>query len=62
MILQVFNEFHQMIEDWLTKRCNELKKDKPIHKNFRAGDVRHSQVIINKTEELLDYQPQHRVS
>ncbi|HCO05605.1 MAG TPA: Vi polysaccharide biosynthesis UDP-N-acetylglucosaminuronic acid C-4 epimerase TviC [Enterococcus faecalis] len=30
----------------------------PIYREFRAGDVRHSQASVDKIKSLLDYQPQ----
>lgn len=32
-----------------------------IHRDFRAGDVRHSQADIGKARQLLGYQPTHRI-
>lgn len=37
-----------------------VKKD-PVYREFRAGDVRHSQADISKAERLLGYQPQYRI-
>ena len=34
----------------------------PIHREFRAGDVRHSQADISKAKRLLGYSPSHRVA
>lgn len=56
------NELYQMIEDRLIQRSNELIRTKPIHRDFRVGDVRHSQANINKAKELLDYKPKYKVS
>ena len=33
----------------------------PQYRDFRAGDVRHSQADISKVKTLLDYQPHYRV-
>ena len=51
-----------MIEDRLIKRKNELVKRKPIYKDFRGGDVRHSQASINKARTILGYQPKFMIS
>lgn len=32
-----------------------------IHRDFRAGDVKHSQADISKAEELLGYKPDHSI-
>ncbi|CAH7388582.1 UDP-N-acetylglucosamine 4-epimerase [Vibrio chagasii] len=34
----------------------------PIYRDFRAGDVRHSQANINKSVNLLGYKPTHKIS
>ena len=33
----------------------------PLHRDFRAGDVRHSQADISKPKRLLGYSPTHSV-
>ncbi|MGX6569195.1 SDR family oxidoreductase [Cupriavidus necator] len=33
----------------------------PVHRAFRAGDVRHSQADIGKAKRLLGYRPTHRI-
>ena len=39
-----------------------LKKKKPSYRDFRSGDVRHSQASIEKAKKLLDYQPKYKIS
>ena len=56
------NELYQMIEDRLVQSVQGLEKKKPIYREFRSGDVRHSQASIEKAHELLDYQPKYRIS
>jgi UDP-N-acetylglucosamine 4-epimerase len=51
-----------MIEERLIQRTAGLKKKKPIYKDFRAGDVRHSQANIDKAQALLNYQPKYMIS
>ena len=34
----------------------------PIYRDFRAGDVRHSQADIGKAQRLLSYAPSHRLA
>ncbi len=36
-------------------------KDKPIYRDFRAGDVRHSQADISKAKTLLGYEPEFTI-
>lgn len=41
---------------------NGIVYDKPpIHGDFRAGDVRHSQADISKAKRLLGYEPMHSI-
>lgn len=55
-------DLYQMIENGLLMRVPGLKKRKPIYKDFRSGDIRHSQACINKARKLLDYQPAFNIS
>ncbi len=34
---------------------------KPIYRDFRSGDVRHSQADVSKISELLGYRFSHRI-
>ena len=34
----------------------------PIHRDFRQGDVRHSQADVGKAKHLLGYDPSHNVA
>ena len=56
------NELYQIIEEKLMQRVDGLKKKKPIYRDFRSGDVRHSQASIDKAKKLLDYQPKYKIS
>ncbi len=55
------NKLYQMIEDRLIQRTQGLEKKEPIYRDFRAGDVRHSQANIDKAQTLLDYQPKYMI-
>ena len=55
------NELHQIIESGLMKRVQSLKKKRPIFRDFRVGDVRHSLANINKAKLLIHYQPTHNI-
>lgn len=56
------NELYQMIEDKLIQRTEGLEKKEPIYRDFRIGDVRHSQANIDKAAALLDYRPRYAIS
>lgn len=52
-------ELYYFIQDKLKARIPELKESEPAYRDFRAGDVRHSQADISKAQSLLGYQPTH---
>ncbi|QBG35159.1 NAD-dependent epimerase/dehydratase family protein [Litorilituus sediminis] len=46
-----------------TLKENEISYLKqPVYRDFRAGDVRHSQADISKAQSLLGYQPEFKIS
>ena len=54
------NELYQSIQ--LALQENDIKADKnPIYRDFRAGDVRHSQADVSKAVNNLGYVPQYRI-
>jgi UDP-N-acetylglucosamine 4-epimerase len=53
---QLFNAIKQSL------RSNEVGYDKePVYRDFRAGDVRHSQADISKAQRLLGYKPAYNI-
>jgi UDP-N-acetylglucosamine 4-epimerase len=56
------NQLYQMIEEKLIDRVNGLTEKKPIYRDFRVGDVRHSLADISKAKNLLGYDPSHRIN
>ena len=56
------NELYSMIECGLIQRTEGLEKKEPIYREFRAGDVRHSQANINKAQVLLGYHPNYKIA
>ena len=56
------NKLYHMIEDRLITRIQDLKKKQPKYRDFRPGDVRHSQANIDKAKTLLGYQPKYKIS
>ncbi|WP_419807684.1 SDR family oxidoreductase [Sphingomonas sp.] len=54
------NELFGKIREILSEHQHFYRLD-PIHANFRAGDVRHSQAAISKAENRIGYAPSHTV-
>ncbi len=54
------NTLYDSIQSSLNK-CDVESNSKPTYRDFRLGDVRHSQADISKAEKLLGYQPQFRI-
>jgi UDP-N-acetylglucosamine/UDP-N-acetylgalactosamine 4-epimerase len=54
------NQLFAAIRDLLAERNPELAGVRPMHRDFRAGDVRHSLADISKAADLLGYAPSHR--
>lgn len=52
------NELFYAIKNNLVANGVEVKLD-PVYKDFRLGDVRHSQADISKAKQFLQYQPSH---
>jgi len=55
------NELFRLIQNELLDTKPGIKNIKPVYRDFRAGDVRHSQADISKAKKLLGYQPSHRI-
>ncbi|HET7595753.1 MAG TPA: SDR family oxidoreductase [Burkholderiales bacterium] len=51
----------EMIRSLLERRCPHLRGLRPGYREFRAGDVRHSQADIAKARRLLGYEPRWSV-
>ncbi len=55
------NSLFATIRDLLAARDARIANAAPVYRDFRAGDVRHSQADIAKAASLLGYAPTHRV-
>lgn len=55
------NQLHEMMRALLVGRFPHLASHKPQFKDFRAGDVRHSQADITKAATMLGFEPTHRI-
>jgi len=54
------NDLYKCIRNNLTKHY-QLEPDNLNYRDFRAGDVRHSQADISKAQSLLDYKPTYKI-
>jgi UDP-N-acetylglucosamine 4-epimerase len=55
------NQLYFNLRDNLADQFPHMKDAKPIYRDFRAGDVRHSLADISKAKRLIGYQPSHRI-
>lgn len=55
------NELYKLIRELLEIRKVKVKQEAPFYREFRAGDVRHSQADISKARQILGYAPQFDV-
>jgi UDP-N-acetylglucosamine/UDP-N-acetylgalactosamine 4-epimerase len=55
------NELYALLRDRLAPHHPHLRSARPIHRAFRAGDVRHSQADIRKAKRWLGFRPAHRI-
>ena len=53
------NGLFETLRTRLLPHCPHLADYKPEYRDFRAGDVMHSQADIGKARTLLGYQPDH---
>ncbi|MCG6936141.1 MAG: Vi polysaccharide biosynthesis UDP-N-acetylglucosaminuronic acid C-4 epimerase TviC [Proteobacteria bacterium] len=56
------NELFQAIQHKLQARVPGLETVSPVYREFRPGDVRHSQADISKAQTLLGYAPEYQVN
>jgi UDP-N-acetylglucosamine/UDP-N-acetylgalactosamine 4-epimerase len=55
------NELFERLRDMLAPRFAHLARFSPVHRDFRAGDVRHSLADISKASRWLGYEPTHAI-
>ena len=55
------NELFAMLHARLLPHFPHLRGCKPVYRDFRTGDVLHSQADISKAAGLLGYQPSHTI-
>ena len=56
------NELYSLLHDRLLPHYPHLAGAQPIHRDFRQGDVLHSQADISKGRRLLGYDPTHTIN
>ena len=55
------NELFALLRSLLLPNHPHLQAYQPVHRDFRPGDLRHSQADITKAQQLLHYAPSHTV-
>ena len=55
------NELFESIRSGLEGHFEHLQDYKPVYRDFRPSDVRHSLADISRAKELLSYAPTHRL-
>jgi UDP-N-acetylglucosamine/UDP-N-acetylgalactosamine 4-epimerase len=56
------NELYAQLQRNLLPHYPQLQGAKPVYRDFRAGDVRHSLADISKAQRLLGYTPTQRIA
>lgn len=55
------NQLYEMMRALLQDQFPHLRNHQPQYRDFREGDVRHSQADISKAKRLLGYEPSHAI-
>lgn len=56
------NQLYELLRENILIHLQDLQLDKPVYRDFRAGDVRHSLADITKAKKLLEYEPRYRAT
>jgi len=56
---ETLNNLYKAIVNGLKQELPDLEIKEPIYRDFRAGDIRHSNANIELASELLGYEPTH---
>ena len=54
------NDLFSALQSALAESGKPCEKP-PVYRDFRAGDVRHSQADVSKAESKLGYEPEYRI-
>jgi UDP-N-acetylglucosamine 4-epimerase len=55
------NQLYNYLKANLSSHFDHVKEMRPVYRDFRAGDVRHSLADIGKARRLLGYAPTHKI-
>ncbi|MEA2049034.1 MAG: SDR family oxidoreductase [Campylobacterota bacterium] len=55
------NELYALINHGLSKHIRTFNKKEAIYRDFRAGDIRHSNANISKAKNIVGYVPTHDI-
>ena len=55
------NHLFDSIQERILERLPDYRKVAAMYRDFRSGDVRHSQADISKANRLLGYNPAYRI-
>jgi UDP-N-acetylglucosamine 4-epimerase len=56
---ETLNNLYSAICHGIKKNLPKLEIKEPIYRDFRTGDIRHSNANIDKMRKLLGYEPTH---
>ncbi len=59
---ETLNNLYKAIVSGIKQELPELKIKEPIYRDFRAGDIRHSNANIDLAKETLGYEPTHTLA
>jgi len=55
------NELYELINNELKENIESFTKKKAVYRDFREGDIRHSNANISKAQTLVGYMPTHTI-
>ena len=55
------NELYTLINKELSIHADEFKEKPASYRDFRAGDIRHSNANISKAQKMMKYEPTHDI-
>jgi UDP-N-acetylglucosamine 4-epimerase len=55
------NELYDLLNEELSSNIEKFHKKEAIYRDFRVGDIRHSNADISKAKDYLGYEPTHNI-